>query len=106
MVFVTFGFRAHPWIEDLGKKYVHDGTRDAADRGSHRATGAHSRPHDNSGSDGFCCRLCCMGLYLSGNPDWDRIVSATDPGGTPPHYGGLVPLSDPSLEDRDQAYRS
>src|SRR5882672_815393 len=86
------------------RKHVYDNARNAGHRGS-RAPTAQSRPNDNAGSDGFCCGLPRLGLYLSGNPHWNRIVSAADPGGTPPHYRGPVPLPYSSQEDRDHSYR-
>src|SRR2546421_8584890 len=87
------------------RKHVYDDTTDAAHRGKSRAFVAHSRPHDDSGVDGFCCCLRRLGLDLFGDPHWDRIVSTADPGGTPPPYRGPVPLPGPAGEDCDQAHR-
>src|SRR5947207_2181399 len=87
------------------RKHVDHDVSDAEDRGNPRAPAAHSCSHDNSGSDGFRVCLRRLGLYLFGDPDWNRIVSPTDPGGTPPHYRGPVPLPYSSQEDRDQAHR-
>src|ERR1700682_4006559 len=68
--------------------------------GNGRAPAPHSRPNDNSGSDGFCCRLRRLGLYLSGDPHWDRIVSAADPGGASPHFRGRDSLPGSVLGER------
>src|SRR5260370_6094492 len=87
------------------KNYAYAGYRYATFGGKSRARAAHSCQYDNFGSDGFCCRLRRLGLYLFGDPHWDRIVSTADPGRVPPHGRGPVPLPDPSQEDRVQAVR-
>src|ERR1700693_4551331 len=87
------------------RKYVYDNTGDAARRGNSRAPPTHSGWHDNTGSDGFRGCLRGLGLYLFGDPHWDRIVSTADPGGAPPHYRGPAPVPYSSPEDGDQAHR-
>src|SRR5438552_5920305 len=90
-------------VQVLVSKHVYDDIRDATDPGDSRAPALHSRPHGDSGADGFCCRLRGLGLDLFGDPHRDRIVSTADPGGTPPPDRGPVSLPGAACQDQDQA---